>query len=151
MAAVEPYSGFVQRAEIERLRRAFPTVPTGGGTIYISRRKDRRALVNEAEVEELMTRLGARVVHAQDMSFADQHALFAGAETIVGPHGSGLANLVWAQRARRLVEIFPTDLFNDCYARLACNVGIAYEYVLAKGSDAGNVIDVAELESVLAA
>ncbi|MEW2633699.1 glycosyltransferase family 61 protein [Streptomyces sp. NPDC048389] len=132
LAAVEPMSGFVQRAEIDRLRAAFPADPADVDAVYVSRLKDsKRALSNEAEVERVMRQAGVTVVYAQDLSFKEQRALFAGARTVIAPHGAGLANLVWAQRAERVIEIFPDSWFNDCYARLSRNLGIDYDYVLA--------------------
>ncbi|PNG23225.1 glycosyltransferase family 61 protein [Streptomyces cahuitamycinicus] len=141
LAAVEPMSGFVQRAEIDRLRTAFPTDPTDAKAIYVSRLKDhKRALSNEAEVECAMREAGVTVVYAQDLSFERQRALFAGARTVIAPHGAGLANLVWAQRAERVIEVFPPAWFNDCYARLSRNLGIDYDYVVASPTEEGRCV-----------
>lgn len=132
LAAIEPMSGFVQRAEIDRLRAVFPADPADVDAVYVSRLKNsKRALSNEAEVECAMRQAGVTVVYAQDLSFEEQRALFAGARTVIAPHGAGLANLVWAQRAERVIEIFPDSWFNDCYARLSRNLGIDYDYVVA--------------------
>jgi capsular polysaccharide biosynthesis protein len=79
-----------------------------------------------------MQRQGLSVLYMQDLSFDDQIALFSSAEVVVAPHGAGLANLAWAERIRRVIEIFPTGYFNDCYARLSRTVGAEYRYVMSK-------------------
>ena len=48
---------------------------------------------------------------------------------VVGPHGAGLGNLIWADAPCSIVEIFPHAFFNDCFARLAITVGFEYDYV----------------------
>lgn len=49
----------------------------------------------------------------------EQLALFAGAEVVAGPHGAGLANLVFAPEGVRLVEFFQEGLTPPLYGRLA--------------------------------
>ena len=136
VSALEPLSGFVKAAEVERLRASFPRGRRDAGwptRVYVSRRKDRtRVLRNEREVETAMRHKGLTIVYAQDLSFKDQIALFASADLVVGPHGAGLANLVWAEKTSRVVEIFPATYFNDCYARLSRMVGADYRYVVSK-------------------
>jgi Glycosyltransferase 61 len=136
VAAIDPFSGFVQTAEIDRLRRSFPRALNGAEWpthLYVSRRRDRkRALGNEDAVEAAMQRQGLTVSYMQDLSLDDQIALFSSVELVVAPHGAGLANLAWAERIRRLIEIFPTGYFNDCFARLSQTVGAEYRYVMAK-------------------
>lgn len=117
------------------------------GTVYISRRKDtKRALANEDQVEEAVRAAGGQIVYAQDLSISDQQTLFAGASIFIGPHGAGLANLVWQQRAHRLVEIFPPSTRNDCYGRLAVNLGLSYQYLEA--NDDG-IVPIEELSELL--
>jgi capsular polysaccharide biosynthesis protein len=52
------------------------------------------------------------------------------ASVIVGMHGAGLSNMIWARRPCRVVEIFPTNYYNDCFARLALTCG--YDYQMTK-------------------
>jgi hypothetical protein len=141
MASIAPESGFVRREAIERLRAAFPVSPGEDGVIYISRRQDTtRGLANEGDVESALRKAGARVVYAQDLSFADQRRLFAGAELIVAPHGGGLANIVWARSNARVIEVFPAEglYFNDCYARMATTLGLEYTYMTASPAERGS-------------
>jgi hypothetical protein len=153
VAAIDPFSGYVQKAEIDRLRSSFPrgqrdrNWPT---SVYVSRRKARsRSPLNEMEIESVMHRQGLTVMHMEDLSFGDQIALFSSVELLVAPHGAGLANLVWADRIRRVIEIFPASYFNDCYARLSLLLGAEYRYVISESGPKGDGI--VPLEAVTAA
>lgn len=153
VAAIDPFSGFVQATEIERIRSSFPRGrrdeewPT---RVYVSRRKNKtRAVRNEPEVEAVMRHEGLAVMYPQDLSFRDQIALFSSAELVVAPHGAGLANLVWAERISRVIEIFPASYVNDVYARLSRMMGAEYRYVVCKpDKDSAGIIPV---EAVMAA
>ncbi|WP_367322986.1 DUF563 domain-containing protein [Streptomyces sp. HUAS ZL42] len=151
LAAIEPMSGFIQRPEIDRLRAAFPSGRSDVDAVYVSRLKDpKRALSNEADVERAMREAGVTVVYAQDLSFEQQRTLFAGARTVIAPHGAGLANLVWAQRAERVIELFSAASFNDCFARLSRNLGIDYDYVVASPAKEGEgVVPLDRLDALL--
>ena len=124
LPGIEPFSGFVHSGDAAALRRKFSVDATGQGAIYVSRRRDRkRFLSNEAEVEDAMRAAGVAVVYAQDLSFVDQVSLFAGVQQVIAPHGAGLANIVWGRRLGSVIELFPANLTNDCYARLARSLG----------------------------
>ncbi len=49
----------------------------------------------------------------------EQITLFAGADVIAGPHGAGLANLVFAAHGVRFAEFFPPGQLQPVYSRLA--------------------------------
>ncbi len=136
LTARNPFSGFVSREDVEVLRRRLASVEAASGpaAMYVSRRKQARRPGNEAEVEDALEQLGFQVVLAEELSFREQIGLFGGARMVVGPHGAGLANLVWSRRLSWLGEIFATRHFNDCYARLASLVGADYSAFRSRAS-----------------
>jgi Glycosyltransferase 61 len=146
-----PFSGFVPREDIEILRNVFSL--RGGDSheaVYVSRRFDSRGPANEVDLERALEGVGVRSVIAQTLSLAEQIELFAGARVIVGPHGAGLANLVWS-RASHLTEVFAADHFNDCYARLAVTLGVAYSHFgCAKPPSPSGLAPVAEITAAVA-
>jgi capsular polysaccharide biosynthesis protein len=104
IACYSPYT-------VEFLRATFlPLVkPDGKPTpkrFYLKRNGDVRNVANEAEVLEFFRRLGWEIVDAATMSFSDQIRLFAGAEAISGPSGSGVSNLIWCNPGCKVLEIF---------------------------------------------
>lgn len=83
--------------------------------IYISRSKSRRPLANEAELETLLAGAGFAIVYLEELPWIEQISLFQHARVIVGPHGAGLANLVFANPGSIVVELTVGYLFNRCF------------------------------------
>ena len=74
--------------------------------LYVSRRGARRSMEQEDLLEESLRTHGFFI--ADGRSFPDyrsQVAAFSGARLVVGPHGAGLANMVWATAGATVVEI----------------------------------------------
>lgn len=138
MPQVEVYSGFVHPGNIKKLRAVLKARIAATGSIakefvYVSRSwVPKRRLINEEELEEKLRGLDFDIVHCENMLFRDQIALFSSAKFIVAPHGAGLSNMVWADSPCEVLEIFPNNVFNDCYARLAVSSGFNYDYLVCE-------------------
>jgi hypothetical protein len=108
------------------------TGPAGGDdpdeVVYVSRRfAKRRPLENEAELEEaLRTRVDARIVHLEQLSLAEQAKALQRAAVIVGPHGAGLTNMLFARPGRHVIELLPEGYSVPTYAALARALGHGY-------------------------
>jgi capsular polysaccharide biosynthesis protein len=91
--------------------------------------------VNEAEVLELLTERGFTVVDPGALSVAEQIRACAGASIIVGAHGAGLTNLMFAAPGAAVVELFPGGhVLPDCYWTLSRSVpGLEYRYLAGSG------------------
>ncbi|MES2937392.1 MAG: glycosyltransferase family 61 protein [Pseudomonadota bacterium] len=142
-----------------RARFAPAMRPNGGARrLYVSRQRAARGRVrNDGAVEAVLRRHGFATVHAETLSFAQQAALFAGAEAVVGPHGAGLSNLVFAPPGCRVLELFAPGCVNVCYWTLACQLDLPYAFLL--GADAPGPggaarpdieVDAARLDGLLA-
>ena len=98
--------------------------------IYVSRADATvRRLVNEAEVVATLQPLGFEVLTLTGMPVAEQIARFAEAEIIVGPHGSGLTNLLFAARRAVVIELMPHDNVNHCFWLMANALGQRYTFL----------------------
>jgi FkbM family methyltransferase len=76
--------------------------------IYVARQRAKvRKLANEPELVSMLKDLGFEAVFLEDLSFADQVRLFSEAKVIMGPHGAGLANMVFANPGATVVELAP--------------------------------------------
>ena len=74
--------------------------------LFISRAKaENRRLVNETALLERLEPLGFERIEAKSYSYADQARLFASASIIIGPHGAGLANMVFSPRDTIVIEL----------------------------------------------
>ena len=63
-----------------------------------------------------------RSVNGSDMSITEQIRVFRGADIIVGPHGAGLTNALWAKAGAALVE-FPVAKAKLPYFPFISHVG----------------------------
>lgn len=74
--------------------------------IYISRKyASTRKIVNEEELIEKIEKIGFKVIYLELSSPYEQAQLFNKAKIIVGPHGSGFANLIFSTPKCKVVEI----------------------------------------------
>ncbi|APB35288.1 Capsular polysaccharide biosynthesis protein [Gloeomargarita lithophora Alchichica-D10] len=101
--------------------------------LYISRsRASFRRVLNEAEVLDYLMPLGYQPVWLEDLSFPEQVGLFQQAESIIAPHGAGLANLIWCQPGAKMIEVFSPEYLPECYWVIANQMGLAYGYLLGQ-------------------
>ncbi|WP_338007703.1 glycosyltransferase family 61 protein [Natronoglomus mannanivorans] len=118
--------------------------PRKGARIYISRRNaTKRQVVNEESVSNALQRLGFETYALEELSVEEQVELFSDAEVVVGPHGAGLANLVYADDPL-VVELFGRKRLNT-YHRLATALGFEYEPVYCDSRGTDLVVDSEEL------
>lgn len=66
-----------------------------------------RRLLNEEAVLDALAPLGVERVVPSRLSLGAQRALFAEADLVIGPHGAGLANMVWTPPGCALLELRP--------------------------------------------
>ncbi len=131
--------------------------PGLGRRIYIDRRGTRvRPLLNEDEAVSAMGRLGIEPVRLETLAFAEQMRLMAESDLIVGAHGAGLSNIVFARTGTRIVEIRPHRLESWRYRSLAAASRLSYDCILSRvvtplseQADHASVVSVDHLLSAL--
>lgn len=107
-----------------------------GERLYISRSDARwRQVVNEDEVVECLRGEGFHPVRLKDLPFQEQVDLFSRAEYVVGPHGAGMANLLFAPAGTRVVELFAPRFLGACFYGITNVLGQRYAYMI--GAAAG--------------
>lgn len=74
--------------------------------LYISRRSPfKRCIKNEDQLIPILKEHGFEIVILEKLSVAEQARLFSQAKIIIGPHGSGFTNLIFANPGCVVVEI----------------------------------------------
>lgn len=122
--------GFVHPAALDYL----PPPPPGPGRrrLYVSRGDaTTRRLDNERQVLEALAPLGVEPVMLAGVGLERQRALFAEAELVIGPHGAGLANLLWTPAGCALLELRPQVAALWQYERLCAALGRRHAVVAA--------------------
>lgn len=93
--------------------------------VYVSRRKSSRSLLCEADIEKLFENLGFEIIYAEELNFWQQIDIFSKVDVIVGPHGSGLTNMIWKNKNIKIIEIVDESREDSLYLQiLAKKLGI---------------------------
>lgn len=74
--------------------------------IYVSRQQERRIrrrVVNNEALEKCLKSYGFETVFVENLSFEEQINLFYNADLVLGPHGAGLANIVFCRPQTKLL------------------------------------------------
>ncbi len=140
----EEKSGFVRTSDLDSLSGLRGEIVDSPGIVYVSRtRSPKRRLEQEARIENFASSLGATVLHTEELSLSEQITALSGVRVLIGMHGAGLVNMVWSHRLEHVLEIFPPGYRNDCFARLAVQLGSQYHFVSLDEGDASVEIEAA--------
>ncbi len=111
----------------ERLMRPLGIAHQKKTRLYVAR--THRGLANDAE---LWAALAARSFERlEPATLEDNVRRFAEAAIIVGPHGAGLSNVIFAPPGAHLLEIIPGDRPFPYFYSAASAAGLSYSAVLA--------------------
>lgn len=115
------------------LRDAFlaPSTTCSGKRIYVSRRDaSLRRLVNEDELVVELKKFDFELIIPGQMTVENQARTFADAAVIIGPHGSGLTNMVFAPSHASVIELTAGRLQRRSFmAELAAGLGLEWHQV----------------------
>ncbi|HWO43084.1 MAG TPA: glycosyltransferase family 61 protein [Candidatus Eisenbacteria bacterium] len=122
---------------VEFLRQAFTTTNIGPDLrLYIPRNTTRRIL-NEGALLHTLNDHGFEIFdppqHDEPLSY------FARAEVVVGPTGSGLANLVFCRPGTRVLELIPSDQVSALQYTVAEAGGLEYGYLIGESTSVRSV------------
>jgi len=124
--------------------------------IFVSRaNSSRRRVVNENGLTELLQKYDYIIVDLDKISVAEQIEVFGQAKKIIGVHGAGLANILFAPTDSDLLEIYPYGYYDSSYRVMAVTLGINYNYIIGEEFGEGDpqkrdiFLDKEKFESVL--
>jgi len=126
--------GFMSNWAFRSLRKAFcHGSVTKGKRLYVSRaRVAHRRITNEDEIIRALEREGFTSVDGQRLTVAEQIRLYADAEIIVGVHGAGLTNILFAPAGALVIEILDPEHIVGCYYALATSLNQNYWCLLGE-------------------
>jgi len=127
---------FATPEAVEYIRSVFEAayadrpLPEAAQRIYLTRGRTRlRQVAGEAELIEGLRGRGFRIVEASWTNHHEQMHWFGEARTIMGVHGAGLANVLWARRQPVLIELMAQNARKSTGLHWAAEVGADYEPV----------------------
>lgn len=113
--------------------------------VYISRRKaNKKNVLNESEVISELSKYGFKDYVLEDMHVADQALLFANAELVVGPTGSGFTNLMYSCDVS-FIELVPHKVGTVWY-KIGKMMDFDQEYIFCETKNVRDlIVDTTEL------
>lgn len=122
---------FHRRQFLSTSRRGDSQLPK---RIYISRNQSSyRQVVNENEAIACLKKYGFVPVALEALSVERQALLFANAEAIVAPHGSGLTNLMFCRPGTTVIELVSPHYIRHYYWVISQKLSLRHYYI--KGED----------------
>ncbi|NHN85736.1 DUF563 domain-containing protein [Acetobacter musti] len=113
--------------------------------IYVSRQDTAaRRILNEPELIERLLQLGFEIFSASEISVYDQIKTFREARLVIGGHGAGISNMLFAREETILLELIQASYLNVGPMRLAQIAGCHYYSMLffEDGENNGWYIDI---------
>jgi capsular polysaccharide biosynthesis protein len=101
------------------VRSLFPERESGPEKVYLRLGVGRRRLVNEAELEAALAKIGFVSIAPWQLTAAQQAKFLSSARCVVAPHGAALTNMIFAPAGALILELFHPQHRFDCYPDLA--------------------------------
>lgn len=142
------------RAAFEAAYGRLPDVTGSGRKLYVTRGGAKlRQVINEGEVMEAAKAEGYVIFKPEWSNHVEQLAAFTQAERIVGVHGAGLTNLLFANPGTRVLELFPFDHRKTSMLHLSAEMGLDHRSLLGgkEGVNQAFSVDVTAFKAALAA
>lgn len=120
------------------------TISDDSTRLFISRQDaDTRRIRNHEKVWDLLSDLGFKRVVLTELDYIEQKRLFSRAEIVVGTHGAGLNEVVFAPDAA-VLELYG-DYFVPVFYEIADGLGLSYGCLRCEDVDGDIVVDREEL------
>lgn len=116
--------------------------------IYVSRKLARhRRVVNEEDVAEALLERGFTILTNEVLDFEEQVRQYAHAEYVIGPHGAGLANMLWSNHpGMKVIELVTPAYSNPCCWLAGAAMGADYGMALCDPiGDEDMIVDIDKL------
>lgn len=119
--------------------------------VYISRRDARRErkVTNRNNLDCILDKFEFETYALENISFKQQLRVFYDADVIMGPHGAGLLNMVFAGEPT-VIELFPDSIVKPHFFYLADMLEYDYHSLVTESVDNNLIIDQERLERYLA-
>ena len=125
-------STWISPQNILRMRKVFMPAAAktcGAPQPYIYIPRSTRALSNQNVLETWLASHGFVTTYLEQLSFTEQIAMFSTAKVIVGSHGAGMANMIWAPQGAVIIELATKTYWNGHIKILASLIGLGYSFV----------------------
>lgn len=108
----------------QRLQKTVSSAHSKNRRLYITRQSTRRKILNHQEIQPVLDEFGFETINPAEMDFKEQVHAFSDASAILGVHGAGTMNTLFAPSGSRLIEIYNPMVWDHAAHRVAslCNI-----------------------------
>lgn len=127
-AGIADYSASRFMADLhDRLGRACQDGSEYGRLIYVSRMNTtHRRMIGEAELVHALSEIGFTILDPAPLSLDQQISAFRKAKLVMGPHGAGMANVVFCSPGAEVYQLFPRHFDEPSIMVMSLRRGLAY-------------------------
>ena len=114
---------------LDTYRKMLRSIPSGEGepVVYVRNANPYYGpILNEHELVSLLRRRSIYLLEAGELPIPDRFNVFRQADVIIGPHGDGLADIVFCKPGALLWEFMPNHMHNSSYNNLAHAAEVDY-------------------------
>lgn len=94
-----------------------------------------RRIVNESEIAAMLAPHGFETIIPGRLSFAEQIAAFRDATHVIGPHGAGLANILFCAPGTHVLEVLHPHYGTWAYAMVSDPLSLDYASLVARDGE----------------
>jgi capsular polysaccharide biosynthesis protein len=102
--------------------------------VFVKRNSGVRNIINADEIEGLLIANGYTVVEPEQLTFAQQVALFSNVDVVVGATGAAMANLIFCKPTTKIIILISCHRHTSYWywQNMAYSIGNRISYVLGK-------------------
>ncbi|WP_415295123.1 glycosyltransferase family 61 protein [Candidatus Pelagibacter sp. Uisw_113] len=113
-------------------------------------------MINPEEVWIFLKNKGFKRLKLTQIDFNEQVSLFNNADIIIGAHGAGLTNIIFANPGTKIIEIQPRRQFNEFFTKISKVNKLNYNRIVSKDlklnidNKLGDIlVDIKDIEKLL--
>ena len=103
--------------------------------IYIDRSDSKQnhcKIVNDQEIQKYLKNKGFKVIKLSNFSLKKQISIFKHCNFVIGPHGAGMANLIFCQKRTKVLEIKNIGHPNKVYQKISKFNKLKHQFIMLK-------------------
>ena len=89
-------------------------------------------IINDDEIKKYLTKEGFKIVKLSKFSLSKQISIFKNCNYVIGPHGAGMANLIFCKRKAKVREIQYFGHPNRVYKRISNINKLRHRFIMLK-------------------
>lgn len=87
-------------------------------------------LINDEEIKKYLKNKGFKILKLSKLNFKQQVSIFKNCEIVIGPHGAGMANLIFCKKKTKVLEIKNVGHPNKVYQKISQLNNLEHQFIM---------------------